>query len=52
MGEQVDMEDGSKGGTSWNEEFYTGVGFPNFIFSGMIISPLLSDNGVREVING
>ncbi|KAI9767731.1 MAG: hypothetical protein M1839_004345 [Geoglossum umbratile] len=32
--EQVDMGDGGKGGTSWNEEFYTGVGFPNFYFLG------------------
>jgi squalene-hopene/tetraprenyl-beta-curcumene cyclase len=32
--EQVDMEDGGKGGRSWKEEFHTGVGFPNFYYLG------------------
>lgn len=32
--EQVDMEDGGKGGRSWKEEFHTGVGFPNFYILG------------------
>src|SRR5436190_16703512 len=32
--EQVDTEDGGKGGRSWKEDFYSGVGFPNFYFLG------------------